>query len=103
MLARNYGLSKSETGSAFGMIYLIAGTIGEVMAGPFLASRLQRTGYADANVRTVLIASIVSILPATLAPLMGSAEHIAGFVAHCFHKYDVLGHHGGELSVDHAQ
>ena len=73
MLARNYGLSKSETGSAFGMIYLIAGTIG-VMAGPFLASRLQRAGYADANVRTVLIASIVSILPATLAPLMGSAE-----------------------------
>ena len=73
MLVRNYGLSKSEAGSAFGMIYLVAGTLG-VMAGPFLASRIQSAGYADANVRTVLIGSIVAIAPATLAPLMGSAE-----------------------------
>ena len=64
---------RSEAGSAFGMIYLVAGTLG-VMAGPFLASRIQSAGYADANVRTVLIGSIVAIAPATLAPLMGSAE-----------------------------
>ena len=70
-LFRNYGLSKSEGGAMFGSIYLVAGTLG-VLAGPWFVEQLRRRGYADACVRTILIATALATVPAVVAPLAGS-------------------------------
>ncbi len=70
--ARNYGLSKTEAGAAFGSVYLVAGTLG-VMAGPYFTAKLAKAGYADANLRIVLIVALLTLVPSSIAPLMGSA------------------------------
>ncbi|NIB41459.1 MFS transporter [Pseudomaricurvus alkylphenolicus] len=79
MLTRNYGLSKSEAGSAFGMIYLVAATLG-VMFGPWLAAKLERRGHKDAYVRTILYTSLAAAVPSTVAPLLGSADATIGLL-----------------------
>lgn len=68
---RNYGFTKSQAGSSFGMVILIGGMIG-VMAGPMLANFLARRGHTDAYVRAIMYASMIAVVPATAAPLMGS-------------------------------
>jgi MFS family permease len=72
MLFRNYGFSKSEAGTAFGTIVLVAGSLG-VFFGAWLASKLAARGYADAYVRSILITSLLAIGPAVYAPLAGDA------------------------------
>ncbi|HIG41972.1 MAG: MFS transporter [bacterium] len=73
LFTRNYGLSKSEAGVSYGMIILIAGSAG-VMVAAWCASLLRKRGYIDANVRTMCFAAILAIPFMTAAPLMGSAE-----------------------------
>ena len=70
-LHRNYGLSKTEVGTIYGTIALVAGSIG-VLAGPWLAEQLKKRGYADAYVRTILITAALTTVPAVTAPLAGS-------------------------------
>jgi MFS family permease len=70
-LVRSYGLSKADAGAAYGTIYLVGGMFG-VFAGPLLVRVLERRGYADANVRAILITSLATVIPGTLAPLAGS-------------------------------
>jgi MFS family permease len=71
-LFRNYGLSKAEAGSTYGTVFIVAGTIG-VLSGPALVGWLERRGYRDAYVRTILVVSLMAAVPGTLAPLAGSA------------------------------
>ncbi|MEQ8860080.1 MAG: MFS transporter [Pseudomonadales bacterium] len=72
-LFRNYGLSKSEAGTAYGTIILTAGSLG-VMFGALLANRLLNRGYRDAYVRTILLTSVLAIVPSVLAPLAGEVR-----------------------------
>ena len=73
-LMRTYNLSRAEAGSELGNIFLIAGTAGS-LAGAGFATLLQRRGYRDANMRLVMLAAAVLVVPASVAPLMEKAEH----------------------------
>ena len=72
MLVRNYGMSRGEVGSIYGMLVLTSGLLG-IMMGPWIASRLSARGYTDAYVRTMLITTLITIVPSIAAPLAGSA------------------------------
>lgn len=72
-LFRNYGMSKTAAGTAYGTIIITAGSAG-VFFGAWLADQFRRRGYTDANVRTILVTSALTIVPAVLAPLAGDAE-----------------------------
>lgn len=67
---RTYGISRSEAGTSYGSIILIAGTTG-VMLGPWFANRLA-VKHSDSYVRAIMYASILAAIPAVAAPLMGS-------------------------------
>lgn len=69
LLIRSYGLSPAQAGSAFGLTYLVFGSLG-TLAGAFVSEWLARRGYADANLRVVAISALGVLVPATLAPLM---------------------------------
>lgn len=68
-LFRTYDLSKTEGGSQLGLIFLVFGTIG-TLSGAACAGWLHRLGYVDANMRMVMLAALLLIVPATVAPLM---------------------------------
>lgn len=72
-LFRNYGLSKTEAGTAFGTIIITAGCLG-IMFGAWLANRLRKRGHTDAYVRTILLTSMLTIVPSVIAPLAGEAR-----------------------------
>jgi MFS family permease len=72
LFSRNYGFSKTEAGTWFGSIVLVAGSLG-ILFGAWLASRLSARGYRDAYVRSIFITSLLAIAPAVYAPLTGSA------------------------------
>ena len=71
MFYRNYGMSKTEAGIAYGTVALVAGTCG-VLAGPWFASLMARRGHSDAYVRTIMITTACATIPAVAAPLAGS-------------------------------
>ena len=73
LLFRNYGMSKSASGTSYGMIILTAGSIG-VMFGAWIANRLLARGYTDAYVRTIFFTALLAVVPAVYAPLSGSAQ-----------------------------
>lgn len=62
---RNLGWSAPEIGYAYGLIFLFCGT-GGVIAGGFIADRLQARGLRDGHLRTVLFSAVVT-LPFVLA------------------------------------
>lgn len=70
-LQRSYGMPLKEAASAFGWIYVLAGSAGALCSGAY-ASRLQRR-HADASLRMVVHVAIAAWLPAIAAPLMPSA------------------------------
>lgn len=72
-LFRNYGLSKTEAGTAYGTIIITAGCLG-IMFGAWVANRLRERGHTDAFVRTILLTSLLTIAPSVLAPLAGEAR-----------------------------
>ena len=72
-LVRTYGMSKTDAGIAFGNIFLIGGTAG-TLAGAFFASWLQRRGYVDANMRMIMLSSLLVLIPAITTPLMPGSE-----------------------------
>lgn len=71
-LIRSYGMSPAEVGMSYGMVMLICGTVG-TLAGGWLAGRLMQSGRADANMRVVLIATLLKGVPLVIAPLMPTA------------------------------
>jgi len=71
-LIRSYGMTEGEVGLYFGLVMLIFGTIGTIFGG-WLSGRLMRLGQQDANMRIVLVATILKGLPLVIGPLMPSA------------------------------
>lgn len=72
---RNLGWTAPEVGYAYGLIFLFCGT-GGVIAGGFMADRLQARGLRDGHLRTVMFSAIIT-LPFVLAFPSVNSGHIA--------------------------
>jgi MFS family permease len=68
-LMRIHGFAISEAGYTFGVLFMVFGTLG-VLLGGALAGQLKTRGYADANMRVIVIAAATAILPYLIGPLM---------------------------------
>ncbi|WP_025291552.1 MFS transporter [Sphingomonas sanxanigenens] len=79
-LIRTYGMSTAEVGFYFGTVMLVCGTIGTLTGGWF-AGRLVRRGQADANMRIVLVATILKGVPLVIGPLMPTPQLALAFIA----------------------
>ncbi len=71
-LIRNYGMTAGEVGLYYGMVMLVCGTTGTLFGGWF-SGKLMQSGRADANMRVVLIATLLKGVPLIVAPLMPTA------------------------------
>jgi MFS family permease len=71
-MVRKFGWSIGDIGLANGLILLCIAPLG-LLCGGALAERLAKRGYADANLRVVLIASLGLIPTSVLFPLMPTA------------------------------
>jgi MFS family permease len=78
---RAYHMTASETGVGLG-IALMAGSVAGACVGPTLTGWLLRKGYQDAHMRTVLIASVLILIP-LMGPLL--ADRNAALVAAFFY------------------
>ena len=73
MIVRNFATPKSEIGLQFGLIFIIAGSLGTLTLAWF-TERLSAKGHADASLRTLLVVALAQWIPAALAPQMPSAS-----------------------------
>lgn len=71
-LIRTYEFSPSEAGYSYGLVMGGCGALG-VLSGGWLSGRIARKGYADANMRVMLIAAAVKTIPLIIGPLMPTA------------------------------
>jgi MFS family permease len=72
-LVRSHGMSRAEAGSAFGMIFIFAGSAGTLLGG-FSAKPLLDRGYPDAGLRLIICIALLWLLPASLGPLSSSSQ-----------------------------
>ena len=72
-LVRSHGMSRSDAGAQFGLIFIAAGSLGTLLGG-FSARPLQARGYMDASMRLILWIALLWLLPAALGPLAGNSE-----------------------------
>jgi MFS family permease len=79
-LIRTYAMTPGQVGLYFGGVTLVFGTIGTLFGG-WLSGRLMRSGRADANMRIVLISTLLKAFPLILAPLMPTAPLALGMMA----------------------
>lgn len=77
---RKHGWTPAQAGMIFGLIVAVAGTLG-VMAGGWLADRLRLRGYADAELRVALLASVGWLPFGILYPLMTRGPWAAAMLA----------------------
>ena len=66
---RKYGWTPGEVGLIYGSILLVFGTSGVVSAG-WIADALRRRGYADANLRVIMIGALCATPFGIAAPLV---------------------------------
>ena len=66
---RKYGWTPGEVGLIYGSILLVFGTSGVVSAG-WIADALRRRGYADANLRVIVIGALCATPFGIAAPLV---------------------------------
>lgn len=72
MLIRKFGAQASEIGPTFGWIFITIGSLG-ALSGGVLAERLARR-YADANMRVLVLAALLWLIPGIVGPLMPTEE-----------------------------
>ncbi|MDO8861295.1 MFS transporter [Haliea sp. E1-2-M8] len=70
-LIRSFDLPRAEAASRFGLMFIIAGSLG-ALAGGWAVEPLLRRGYQDAPLRIILAVAALWVLPAVLGPLSGS-------------------------------
>ncbi|MEZ5571951.1 MAG: MFS transporter [Halioglobus sp.] len=75
LLVRSHGMSRAEAGSQFGMIFIVAGSIGTLLGG-FSARPLRARGYQDASMRLILWIALLWLLPATLGPRLSDGQMV---------------------------
>ena len=74
---RNLGWNASQVGYAYGLIFLFCGT-GGVIAGGWIADRLQARGMRDGHLRTACYAALVTVPFVIAFPMMTTAEWAVG-------------------------
>lgn len=79
-LIRTYGMTTSEVGLYYGMLMLVCGTVGTI-AGGWISGKMVQRGQADANMRIVLVATLLKALPLIIGPLMPNAALALAFMA----------------------
>lgn len=79
-LIRTYGLSVTEVGIYYGVLMLVCGTAG-TLGGGWVSGIWVRKGQADANMRIVLITTILKAVPLIVGPLMPNAALALAFMA----------------------
>jgi MFS family permease len=79
-LIRTYGMSIIEVGFYYGTVMLICGTVG-TLTGGWLSGYFVRRGQADANLRIVLITTVLKAAPLIIGPLMPNAKLALLFMA----------------------
>ncbi len=67
-LIRTYGVERADAGMQFGLIIIIAGSLGALVIGWLVQPMVQR-GTVDAPARMLLIVAALVFLPAVLGPL----------------------------------
>ena len=72
-LVRSFDLGRGEAGGSFGLIFIIAGSLGTILGG-WSAAPLARRGYVDANMRLVMIVALMWLPFAALGPLSPSSS-----------------------------
>ena len=71
-LVRSHDMGRAVAGSQFGLIFIVAGSLGTI-AGGWSAQPLADRGYVDANMRVVMIVALLWLAPAGLGPLLPGA------------------------------
>jgi MFS family permease len=66
-LVRSHGLSRADAGASFGLIFILAGSLGTLVGG-FSAAPLLQRGVADASMRLIFWIALLWCLPAALGP-----------------------------------
>jgi len=98
-LIRTYGLSIGEAGTAFGLIYVVFGSLGTLF-GVRLAERLQARGYRDGHIRFILFASVGMLVFGVVGPLMPNAGWaLTMLVPAVFLKCSYLGSSGSAMQL----
>ncbi|MFK8051232.1 MAG: spinster family MFS transporter [Halioglobus sp.] len=72
-LVRNHGMNRAEAGSMFGLIFIVAGSLGTILGGWSVKPLLER-GYSDASVRIVMWIAIIWMVPAAIGPMLPSGS-----------------------------
>lgn len=72
LFSRKYGWSPDELAVTYGSIAVVAGGGGSLFAG-WLCDRWHRSGLLDGPWRLCLYGTVLSLVPATIAPLVASA------------------------------
>jgi MFS family permease len=71
-LMRTYGMDRATAGGQFGVIFLVAGSLG-TLAGGWSVQPLARRGRSDAPLLVILACSMLWLVPAVLGPLAANA------------------------------
>jgi MFS family permease len=79
-LIRTYGMSITEVGFYYGTVMLVCGTVG-TLGGGWMSGYFVRKGRADANLRIVLVTTILKAVPLIIGPLMPNATLALVFMA----------------------
>ena len=72
-LVRSHGMDRAEAGSQFGLIFIVAGSVGALLGG-FSAKPLRDRGFEDASMRLIVWIALLWLLPATFGPLSSNSE-----------------------------
>ena len=72
-LMRSFGMERAAAGGQFGLIFLIAGSLGALAAG-WSVQPLTRRGYRDAPMRVIFTCALLWLVPAVLGPLAPDAS-----------------------------
>lgn len=79
-LVRTYGLTTTEVGLYYGVLMLACGTAG-TLSGGVVSGWLVKSGREDANLRIVLVTTLLKSVPLIVGPLMPTAFLALSFMA----------------------
>ncbi len=79
-LIRTYGMTTTEVGLYYGLVMLICGTVGTI-GGGWVSGYLMSRGQSDANMKIVLVATLLKALPLIIGPLMPTPFLALSFMA----------------------
>lgn len=71
LLIRNFGLTAGSAGLYMGAIYLVLGSAGSVCGG-LLSEWLARRGKREANLMTIGLVAVATLIPSALSPIVGT-------------------------------